>query len=50
MQTSILGRTGHALLILALYLFLLAPVFPVFLMSFTNDPYIMFPPESWGVK
>ena len=30
--------------------FLLAPVFPVVMMSFTNDPYIMFPPQSWGVR
>lgn len=33
-----------------LYLFLLAPIFIVFPLSFSNDSYLTFPPESWGVR
>jgi len=43
-------RAGRAAGITLLYLFLLAPVFPVVMMSFTNDPYIMFPPQTWGIE
>lgn len=33
-----------------LYLFLLAPIFIVFPLSFSNDSFLTFPPESWGVR
>jgi putative spermidine/putrescine transport system permease protein len=49
MEGSVLMRSGRLAGITVLYLFLLAPVFPVVMMSFTNDPYIMFPPQSWGI-
>lgn len=48
MPTGIL-RSGRTIGIVLLYLFLLAPIFPVVMMSFTNDAYIMFPPQTWGV-
>lgn len=36
------------LLVLALYLFLLAPILVVVPLSFSNDAFMTFPPESWG--
>ncbi len=33
-----------------LYLFLLAPIFIVIPLSFSNDGYLTFPPTSWGVR
>lgn len=33
-----------------LYLFLLAPIFIVFPLSFSNDSFLTFPPETWGVR
>lgn len=38
------------LLVLALYVFLLAPLLIVFPLSFSNDQFLTFPPESWGIK
>lgn len=38
------------LLVLALYIFLLAPLLIVIPLSFSNDQFLTFPPESWGVK
>jgi putative spermidine/putrescine transport system permease protein len=46
-----IGRNSWAStsLVMLLFLFLLAPVLLVFPLSFSNDPYIAFPPESWGL-
>ncbi len=33
-----------------LYLFLLAPILIVIPLSFSNDNYLTFPPQSWGVR
>lgn len=38
------------LLVLVLYIFLLAPLLIVFPLSFSNDQFLTFPPESWGIK
>lgn len=38
------------LLVLALYIFLLAPLLIVIPLSFSNDQFLVFPPESWGIK
>jgi len=45
-------RTGalHRVLLIVLFGFLLAPVFPVIAMSFSNDSYLAFPPSSWGFR
>jgi putative spermidine/putrescine transport system permease protein len=40
----------NRIVVTLLFIFLLAPVFPVIVMSFTNDPYIMFPPQQWGAQ
>jgi putative spermidine/putrescine transport system permease protein len=47
-----IGRNswGFTLLAMALFAFLLAPVVLVFPISFSNDPFLAFPPQSWGVK
>lgn len=47
-----IGRNSwkFTLLVVLLFVFLLAPVVLVFPMSFSNDPFLMFPPESWGIK
>lgn len=37
-------------LVAALYLFLLAPILVVIPLSFSNDNYLTFPPQSWGVR
>ncbi|MGP3712824.1 ABC transporter permease [Brucella sp. RRSP16] len=38
------------LLVGLLYLFLLAPILVVVPLSFSNDNYLTFPPQSWGVR
>lgn len=38
------------LLVLCLYLFLLAPMLIVLPLSFSNDSYLTFPPQSWGMR
>ncbi|ASV88632.1 binding-protein-dependent transport system inner membrane component family protein (plasmid) [Ochrobactrum quorumnocens] len=38
------------LLVGLLYLFLLAPILVVVPISFSNDNYLTFPPQSWGVR
>lgn len=38
------------LVVLALYIFLLAPLLIVVPLSFSNDQFLTFPPESWGIK
>ncbi|MGU3401129.1 ABC transporter permease [Brucellaceae bacterium D45D] len=38
------------ILIGLLYLFLLAPILVVVPLSFSNDNYLTFPPQSWGVR
>lgn len=48
MRPSPLALWLNRIVITLLFIFLLAPVFPVIMMSFTNDPYIMFPPQTWG--
>jgi putative spermidine/putrescine transport system permease protein len=40
----------HRVILLVLFVFLLAPVFPVVAMSFSNDSYLGFPPSSWGFR
>lgn len=37
-------------LVALLYAFLLAPILIVVPLSFSNDTYLSFPPESWGVR
>jgi putative spermidine/putrescine transport system permease protein len=41
-------RIAARALVLALYAFLLAPLFVVLLTSFSNDGYLAFPPAHWG--
>lgn len=38
------------LLVACLYLFLLAPILIVLPLSFSNDNFLTFPPESWGLR
>ncbi len=38
------------LLVLVLYIFLLAPLLIVVPLSFSNDQFLTFPPQSWGVR
>lgn len=38
------------LLVVSLYLFLLAPILIVVPLSFSNDAYLTFPPQSWGLR
>ncbi len=45
MKTSMIQRLAVA----ALYLFLLAPILLTIAMSFSNDPVIAFPADSWGI-
>ncbi|MDJ1157630.1 ABC transporter permease [Chelatococcus sp. SYSU_G07232] len=47
-----IGRNsqGFTLLVGLLFAFLLAPVLFVFPISFSNDPFLAFPPQSWGFK
>jgi putative spermidine/putrescine transport system permease protein len=47
-----IGRIGvpFRILVIFLYLFLLAPILVVLPLSFSNDSYLTFPPESWGVR
>jgi putative spermidine/putrescine transport system permease protein len=41
-------RIAARILVLALYVFLLAPLVVVLLTSFSNDGYLAFPPAHWG--
>lgn len=41
---------GRNLVVLLLYIFLLAPLFPVIVISFSNDAYLSFPPSQWGTR
>jgi putative spermidine/putrescine transport system permease protein len=47
-----IGRNSwiYTLVVGVLFVFLLAPVLMVFPISFSNDPYLAFPPRSWGVR
>jgi putative spermidine/putrescine transport system permease protein len=47
-----IGRNsrGFTLLVSVLMLFLLAPVLFVLPVSFSNDPFLVFPPRSWGLR
>jgi putative spermidine/putrescine transport system permease protein len=45
-----LDRLGGRTLILALYLFLLAPLIPIVVVSFSNEAVLSFPPQSWGMR
>ena len=47
-----IGRNswGFTLLVGILTLFLLAPVLFVVPVSFSNDPFLVFPPRSWGLR
>lgn len=38
------------ILVALLYLFLLAPILVVLPLSFSNDSFLTFPPESWGLR
>ncbi|GAA4531795.1 ABC transporter permease [Chelativorans composti] len=38
------------ILVFFLYIFLLAPILVVLPLSFSNDTFMVFPPESWGVR
>jgi len=44
-----IGRWLHGLAIALLYLFLLAPIVVVLVVSFDNRPYLSFPPQSWSL-
>lgn len=44
-----LGRFAWAALITLLYVFLLAPIIVVFIISFDTRQYLAFPPESWSL-
>jgi putative spermidine/putrescine transport system permease protein len=46
--TSVLGRIAWRTLIAALYLFLLAPIIVVLVISFDTRQYLAFPPESYS--
>jgi putative spermidine/putrescine transport system permease protein len=47
-----IGRNSWALTltVIPLFVFLLAPVVLVFPLSFSNDQYIVFPPQNWGTR
>jgi len=45
-----MGRVLHNTIILSLYLFLLAPIIIVFIVSFSADPFLAFPPSGWSLK
>jgi putative spermidine/putrescine transport system permease protein len=43
-------RVAHGTALALIALFLLGPIVLVLLLSFSNDPFIAFPPKSWGVR
>lgn len=50
MSSHILTRTAWGSLIFLIYLFLLAPIIVVLIISFDTRPYLAFPPESLSVR
>jgi putative spermidine/putrescine transport system permease protein len=47
---AVVTRLAHATAVASVALFLLAPIVLVLVLSFSNDAFIAFPPESWGVN
>lgn len=47
-MTMDIGRIAWAVLITLIYIFLLAPIIVVFIISFDTRQYLAFPPESWS--
>jgi ABC-type spermidine/putrescine transport system permease subunit II len=47
---ALVTRSAHALAVTAITLFLLGPILLVLVLSFSNDTFITFPPESWGLR
>ncbi|WP_087056826.1 ABC transporter permease, partial [Acinetobacter baumannii] len=45
-----MGRVFSNAVIFVLYLFLLAPILIVFIVSFSADPFLAFPPSAWELK
>src|ERR1700744_2811397 len=43
-------KFASRLLVIALYAFLLAPLAVIFLTSFSNDNFLAFPPQQWGLN
>ncbi|MBI3515209.1 MAG: ABC transporter permease [Proteobacteria bacterium] len=50
MTRARVGRVGGRAVILALYGFLLAPLIPIVVVSFSNEAMLSFPPQIWGVR
>ncbi|MDI6870572.1 MAG: ABC transporter permease [Bacillota bacterium] len=48
--TSLVGACTTSLVLLAIYLFLLAPLLVVVLMAFNTSSYMVFPPEGFTLK
>lgn len=48
-MSAALGRMAQLLVVGVISLFLLAPIVLVFVLSFSNDEFISFPPQSWGI-
>jgi len=49
-MSALLTRVAHAVTITVIVLFLLGPVVLVFILSFSDDPFIFFPPRTWGIR
>jgi ABC-type spermidine/putrescine transport system permease subunit II len=47
---DLVTRLAHAFAVAVIALFLLGPIVLVLVLSFSNDTFISFPPESWGVR
>jgi ABC-type spermidine/putrescine transport system permease subunit II len=48
--TAVLGKAAQVVVVGVISVFLLAPIVLVFVLSFSDDPFISFPPQSWGVE
>jgi ABC-type spermidine/putrescine transport system permease subunit II len=48
--TRIVGVALQAVVVAALTVFLLGPLVLVFILSFSDDQFIAFPPENWGIR
>jgi ABC-type spermidine/putrescine transport system permease subunit II len=47
--SALLARGAQLIVVGVICLFLLGPIVLVFVLSFSNDPFISFPPQSWGI-
>jgi ABC-type spermidine/putrescine transport system permease subunit II len=49
-MSRVLGVALRGIVVVGVALFLLGPLVLVFILSFSSDDFIAFPPESWGIR